>query len=134
MENGSITYKLFLSQLKESTYEYDKLIGKLESVNDFQYINHSIADKTDKEDLKEQMKSVDVVVILSGLYSADKDLIQREIDVAVELGKPIVMIRPYGLETVPGNIEKKASEVIGWNAGCIVDSIHESLDEEGYDD
>jgi Thoeris protein ThsB, TIR-like domain len=134
MENKPITYKLFLSQLKESTYEYDKLIGKLKSVNDFQYNNYSIADKTGKEDLKEQMKTVDVVLILSGLYSADKDLIQREIDVAEELGKPIVMIRPYGLETVPGSIEKKASEVIGWNAICIVDSIRESLDKEAYDD
>ncbi|MDD3985190.1 MAG: TIR domain-containing protein [Methanobacterium sp.] len=129
MDNEPITYKLFISQLKESTDEYNKLIDKLEALNNFPYTNYSIADKTTKEDLKEQIKPVDVVVILSGQYSINKDLIKREIDVAIELNKPIVMIRPYGLETVPESIEQKASEVIGWNAGCIIDSIQESLDE-----
>jgi len=130
MDNEPNSYKLFISQLKESTEEYNKLIDKLEAVNNFHYTNYSIADKTTKEDIKKQIKPVDVVVILSGQYSTNKNLIQREIDVAIELSKPIVMIRPYGLETVPESIEQKASEVIGWNAGCIIDSIQESLDEK----
>ena len=76
------------------------------------------------------MKSVDVVVILSGLYSRDKNLIQLEIDIAVELKKPIVIIRPYGMENVPGSIEKVATEVVGWNAPCIIDAIRESAQSE----
>lgn len=123
-------YKLFISQLNESTYEFDRLIGKLSSVDDFTYENYSIPGKNSKEELKEQMKNVDAVVILSGLYSADKTLIQREIEVAVGLKKPIIMVRPYGMETVPEQIEKTANEVIGWNAGCIVDSIVESLGDD----
>lgn len=123
-------YKLFISQLDESTYEFDRLIGKLKSVDDFTYVNYSISGKTSKEELKEQMENVDAVVILSGLYSADNKLIQREIEVAQKLKKPIIMVRPYGMETVPEQIEKAANEVIGWNAGCIVDSIVESLSDE----
>jgi hypothetical protein len=127
-------YKLFISQLEGSTEEYDKLVEKLKSIDSFIYENHSILGKTSKEELKDQMKPVDVVVILSGFYSKDADLIQREIDVAVELKKPIVIVRPYGLEVVPGSIEEAANEVIGWNAHCIIDSIVESSPYENYED
>lgn len=134
LEEESKLYDLYISQLSESTYEYDKFIGKLKSSKDFRYKNHSIPGKTNKEELREQMKSVDVVVLLSGLYSVDKELVQRILDTAVELDKPIVIIRPYGMENVPGRIEEAASEVVGWNAMCIIDSIRESMDSDDYDD
>ena len=41
-----------------------------------------------------QIEPVDVVVILSGLYSRNRNTIQVQIDVARELEKPIVVIRP----------------------------------------
>jgi hypothetical protein len=129
-EDQSEIYNLFISQLNESNEEYERFIGKLEASHDFQWKNHTIASETNKEELKEQIKSVDVVVILSGLYSRDKDLIQQEIDIAVELTKPIVIIRPYGMENVPGSIEEVASEVVGWNTPCIVDAIRDSLQLE----
>lgn len=129
IEEETQLYNLFISQLDETTYEYDRLIGKLSSVEDFKFEDHSVPGKTSKEDLSLQMKDVDAVIILSGLYTADKNLIQREIDVAQKLKKPIIMVRPYGMENVPGKIEEVAKEVIGWNAGCIIDSIVESLEE-----
>ena len=134
LEEESEFYDLFISQLSESTYEYDKFIGKLKSSEGFKYENHSIPGKTKKEELREQMKPVDVVVLLSGFYSADKDLVQRILDTAKELDKPIVIIRPYGMENVPGRIEEAASEVVGWNAMCIIDSIRDSLESEDYED
>ena len=130
LEEESEFYDLFISQLSESTYEYDKFIGKLKSSEGFKYKNHSIPGKTKKEELREQMKPVDVVVLLSGFYSADKDLVQRILDTAKELDKPIVIIRPYGMENVPGRIEEAASEVVGWNAMCIIDSIRDSLESD----
>ncbi len=78
-EDESEVYNLFISQLNEDNDEYDRFIGKLEASYDFQWKNHSIPGETDIEHLKEQMKDVDVVVILSGLYSKDKNLIQQEI-------------------------------------------------------
>jgi len=130
IEEEARLYNLFISQLDETTYEYDRLIGKLSSVEDFNFEDHSVPGKTSMEDLSEQMNDVDAVLILSGLYSADEDLIQREIDVAQKLKKPIIIVRPYGMENVPGKIEEVANEVIGWNAGCIIDSIVESLEED----
>lgn len=134
IEEETQHYKLFISQLDETTQEYDRLLGKLSSVADFKFDNYSVPGKTSKEDLIEQIKQVEVVVILSGLYSANKTLIQEEIDIALKLEKPIVIVRPYGMENVPGSIEKAANEVIGWNAGCIIDSIVESSPYDNEDD
>lgn len=133
IEDESQLYHLFISQLDETTYEYDRLIGKLSSVEDFKFEDHSVPGKTSKNDLIQQITGVDAVIILSGLYTADKNLIQLEIDVASKLKKPIIIVRPYGMENVPGKIEEAANEVIGWNAGCIVDSIVESLEEDVED-
>jgi hypothetical protein len=129
-EDKSEIYNIFISQLKDDDEEYNRFIGKLEASYDFQWKNHSIPDETDKEQLEEQMKDVDVVIILSGMYSKNKNLIQREIDLARKLEKPIVIIRPYGMENVPGSIEDAASEVVGWNTSCIVDSVRESLESD----
>jgi hypothetical protein len=129
-EDESEIYNIFISQLKEDNEEYDRFIGKLEASHDFQWKNHSISDKTDKEQLKEQMEDVDVVIILSGMYSKNKSLIEQEIGLAQNLKKPIVIIRPYGMENVPGRIEDAASEVVGWNTSCIVDSVRESLEAD----
>ena len=129
-EDESEIYNLFISQLTLQNDEYERFIGKLEASQDFHWKNHSIASQTNKEELKEQIKSADVVVILSGLYSKDNDLIQQEIDIGVELNKPIVIIRPYGMENVPGSIEEVASEVVGWNTPCIVDAILDCLQLE----
>ncbi len=132
-EDESEIYNLFISELNEDNDEYEKFIGKLEASYDFKWKNQTIANETSKAELREQMKSVDVVVLLAGLYSRDKNLIQREIDIAVELNKPIVIIRPYGMENVPGSIEEVASEVVGWNTPCIVDAIRNSLQSEDLD-
>jgi len=129
-EDESEVYNLFISQLNEYNDEYDRFIGKLETSHDFQWKNYTIPGETDAKKLKEQMKLVNVVVILSGLYSKDKNLIQKEIDIAIELEKPVVIIRPYGMENVPGSIEQVATEVVGWNTPCIVDSIRESSQSE----
>lgn len=129
-EDESKEYKLFISRLKDDDEEYNRFIKKLEASYDFQWKNNSNPDKTDKKQIKEQIKPVDVVVILSGLYSSNKNLIQQEIDIARELKKPIVIIRPYGMENVPGSIEEAATEVVGWNTSCIVDSVCESLESD----
>ena len=132
-EDESEIYNIFISQLKDDDEEYNRFIGKLEASHDFQWKNHSISDKTDNEQIREQMKDVDVVIILSGLFSKNKNLIEQEINMARKLEKPIVIIRPYGMENVPGRIEDAASEVVGWNTSCIVDSVRESLEADDDD-
>ena len=75
---------------------------------------------------EEFFKKVDRVIILAGLYSDNKEKIDELVDAAQEYNIPIVLVRPYGLEEVPEELEQKAATIVGWNANCIVDSIKNS--------
>lgn len=130
LDENQKVYKLFISHLDKENDEHNLFLDKLKASYDFKWINSAVPDKNSYDDLIDQIKQVDVMIILSGLFSKDAELISQQLDVAMKLKKPIVVIRPYGLENVPSNLEKIASEVVGWNTPCIVDSIKEALGED----
>lgn len=120
-EKESKTYNIFISHIGKEEEEHSIFIQKLSSANDFQY--NDTADLEKMDDLQEQINVADVVIILSGLYNRYRSIIKRQIDIALDLNKPIIVIRPYGMENVPFELEDVAADVVGWNAPCIADSI-----------
>ena len=120
--DDSKIYKLFISHLNDDD-EYTLFISKLDTSYDFEWKDYAVNNEMNHMKLAEQMKLADVIIILSGLYIKNRKLLQKEIDVAIELEKPIVVVRPYGMENVPSNLEKIA----------IVDSIKEALGEDVID-
>ena len=125
-EEESEVYKLFISHIDRDDEEYDLFITRINASYDFQWENLAVCGGT-PDDIKKQMEPADVVVILSGLISKDQPLLTRQINAAKELKKPIVVIRPYGMENVPFDLEEIASEIVGWNTPCIVDAIRDSI-------
>lgn len=119
-------YKIFISHTDKEDEEYLTFIQKLSSAHDFEYENYGIIEKIDENELQEQIEPAEVVIILSGLYNKNKSLIKKQLDIAVNLNKPVIVIRPYGMEDVPPELEDIAEDVVGWNAPCIVDSIEEN--------
>ena len=75
---------------------------------------------------------IDVIIILSGIYEKDKENIDDIVKAAQLFNIPIVLVRPYGLEEVPENLEKVATALVGWNANCIVDTIRGAVNGD-YD-
>lgn len=122
-------YQLFISHNGEGDEEYLGFIQRLIEARDFEWNDHGVPGKNVPDELQKQMENVDIVIILSGLYSKHPDLIKTQVDVARHLNKPIVLIRPYGLEEVPPELEEIADDVVGWNRVCIVERIQESLGE-----
>jgi hypothetical protein len=47
--------------------------------------------------------------------------------IARRLNKPIILIRPYGMEDVPPELETVSHAVKGWNRVCIVEAIEDSI-------
>lgn len=125
-EEESRIYKIFISHTGEEDEEYLTFIQKISSAHDFEYENYGILEKINENELQEQIEPAEIVIILSGLYNKNKPLIKKQLDIAVNLEKPIVVIRPYGMEDVPPELEDAAEDVVGWNAPCIVDSIEEN--------
>ena len=87
-------------------------------------LNNSKAPKTEvKAALDRKIKPVNAVLVLSGMYYNHREWMQYEIEKSVELGKPIIAIKPPGNSIIPKEIQETANAIVGWNTESIVDAI-----------
>jgi bifunctional DNA-binding transcriptional regulator/antitoxin component of YhaV-PrlF toxin-antitoxin module len=124
-EDESRVYKLFISHIDRDEDEYSIFIQKLSGTLEYQ--NLGTLEKINENDLMEQIKPAEIVIVLSGLYNKYKSTIKKQVDIARNLNKPIIVIRPYGMETVPEELEEIAADIVGWNAPCIAESIEDII-------
>jgi hypothetical protein len=126
------TYRIFVSHAWKYNDEYYRLVNMLNSAPNFKWQNYSVPEhdplgtKTAKElveALQNQIRPTHVVLILSGMYAAHRSWIQKEIDIAVAMSKPIVGIKPWGQERIPTAVSDVADEMVGWNTSTIVAAI-----------
>ena len=122
-EDETKMYNLFVSHIDRDEDEYSIFIQKLSGVLEYQ--NLGILGDIDENDIIEQIKPAEVVIVLSGLYNKYKSIIKKQVDIARNLNKPIIVIRPYGMEDVPEELEEAATDIVGWNAPCIAESIED---------
>ncbi len=121
-------YKIFISY-PEDCQDYDVFISRLNSATEaFKW--EDITDCSDN--FAQAIADCDVLIVLSGLWSKNRELIEKHIKYAQTFEKPIIIIRPYGAEEIPGELQDVATKVVGWNTACIVDAILQSLDADGY--
>lgn len=126
-DEDSKVYKLYISHINQDDEEYRFFLSKLNASYDFQWADSAVQGKILPKEITNQMEDVDLVIILSGLCSKNKKLLTLQLDIALKLEKPIVVIRPYGMENIPYQLEEIADEVVGWNTPCIVDAIKDAL-------
>ncbi len=63
-----------------------------------------------------------VVVIVSGMYVNNRKWIQKEIDIALEMNKPIIGVKPLGAQRITEEVNTIAP-VISRNISQIIDAI-----------
>ena len=78
-----------------------------------------------KEELRQQIRPVNCVVVVGGMWTTNSDWIQFEMDFAESIGKPILGVRPRGAKVMPTAVVAKADRVVNWNADSIVAGIRE---------
>lgn len=127
-------YRLFISHAWAYSEGYNRLISFLDIASNFSYSNYSVP--TSKafermtseqlgEQIRQQIRPVQAVIILAGMYVAHSGWIQYEIDYAVSTRKPIVGIVPWGGQRVPIAVQNCASKIVAWNTSSIVSAIRE---------
>ncbi|HVD96949.1 MAG TPA: TIR domain-containing protein [Cytophagaceae bacterium] len=129
------TYDLFISHAWSYNDDYNRLEGMLKEVPYFKWRNYSLTednapvDDTEhnrtqlKELLNNQIKPVNIVLILGGMYAAYSEWIMEEIKIAQQFRKPIIGIYPWGHEKMPLVIQESAAELVGWNSSSIIGAI-----------
>lgn len=130
------TYDLFISHAWAYNDAYYRLVSLLDAATNFKYRNYSVqkhdplvnpgtpvGQRTLTNQLDGQIKPVNCVHIIAGMYSAYKFWIQKEIDIAQSYNKPIIGLVPSGQERTPINVQNAAIEMVSWNTSSIVAAI-----------
>lgn len=150
-ENNPIT--VFATHTFEESNDYLRVFEFLESVDRFYYINVSKPENVPgtgglqaiKDELIEQIKASEAVIVLSSTYDEKPDLVKFMMDVAELNNKGMVAVRPFGglLET-PAELLERCQEHVQWNDREIADALRrqgrgedtsrwEVLDFPGFD-
>lgn len=124
-------YKIFISHAWKYSESYNRICRFLNDAPQFIYANYSVprvdplhcSSSELTEEIRQQIRPVEIVIILAGMYVSHSSWIQFEIDYAKCLHKPILGILPWGSERVPVAVNIAADRVVGWNTASIVSSI-----------
>ena len=125
-EKDDKIYNLIITNGFDKNNEYAQFTEKLFSKVDFLWKESVSASYSTAGDAF--FNKVDCIILLAGLYKDNKETFDDLLKAAEKYDIPLVLVRPYGLEEVPEELESRAATIVGWNGNCIVDSI-KSADE-----
>lgn len=111
--------------------DYLRFYDYLGDIENFYYVNQSRPgaqpDGGDplavREELQKQIESAEIVVVLATQHSHAPELIELQVATAKRLGKPVLVVEPFGPEEVPEALRAQADKVIEWYARKLVDAI-----------
>ncbi len=137
--NIARTYGTFISHAWTYHGEYYRLVNLLFTAPYFRFHEFSspVLQPDDPHDdaslersLRDQIRLCSTVVVVSDIYSQHKEWVQKEIDVAVEMAKPVVGLPNVADGTTPPEVRNVAIEVVAWDAASIVAAIRmHAIDE-----
>jgi hypothetical protein len=131
--------RIYVTHAFASHPDYHRVFEYLETLPNFFYRNCSVPDHLPavggKEGLKEeyrtQLKTAEVVVVLSSLYLENEFWATYQMDVAQASNLPLVALEPFGVSVkVPPEVAKRAAEVVGWNERLIADAVRRQARHE----
>lgn len=131
-------YNLFISHSWKYSGHYESLNEMLSRAPYFYYKDYSVPSNEPltiyntqyykselRNKIRDKMKYCSVVLIPAGVYATHSYSIQMEIELAQELGKPIVAVEPYGVERTSTVVMNAAKKTCKWNTNSIVETIKE---------
>ncbi len=125
-------YHILISHSWDYDSHYRKVKEWLDGASNFTWTDYSVPfsnalDVNSTRELKQKIRNrislCSCVIILSGMYVSYSDWINYEIDTAVEFGKPIIGVKPWGQERIPAKVQNNATIMVGWNSSSIVSAV-----------
>ena len=131
---GLRQYHVFISHSWRHPEPYETVKRWLDEASYFIWRDYSVpfydpldanTDRKLKAEIRQQIASCSCVVILSGMYVDYSKWINYEIDTAIEMGKPIIGVKPWGQERIPVKVSENATVMVGWNSNSVVEAIRD---------
>ena len=127
-------YHILISHSWDYNSDYETIKGWLDDAKNFAWTNYSVPlskplDVDSKKELRNKLKTriekCSCVIILSGMYVSYSEWIDYEIDTAIELGKPIIGVKPRGQERIPSKGSDNSDVMVGWNSNSVVQAVRD---------
>lgn len=122
--------RVFVTHLFERHADYLRVFEYLESVENFRYVNLSNPDAVaggadaQKEELRNQIRHAEVVVMPISIYEAGRELAGFQLDAAAAFKKPVLAVRAFGDTVVmPRDLLARVEDVVEWNERTLADAI-----------
>ena len=124
--------RLFVTHAWDTSDEYLRIFEYLESARNFFYKNQSAPDKAppgggkeaDREELRRQIGQAECVIALPGMYRAQSELMMFQLAFAKASDKPVILMRPFGANSVlPNAITALADKIVDWDGRALVDAV-----------
>ena len=124
--------RVFVTHAFQESDDYLRIFEFLESMDRFFYLNVSKPDNVPtsggieaiKDELIQQIKQAEAVIVLPGLYEEKQSMARFLMDAAEANHKPMIAIRPFGgLMETPEEIVQRSKEHIEWNDREIANAL-----------
>ena len=110
-------YETIYNWLKDGLKFYDYSIPKDDNCGE------DLSEYQLKKCIENQIRYSSIVVIIGRIAASYSDWINFEIDTAYEMGKCIILIKPWGHERLPYSAQLMANEIVGWNKDSLIKAI-----------
>lgn len=130
------SYDLFISHAWRYSQDYLTLSKNLRDYPNFKSRNYSVPEHDPLIDpntrigrnrlielLDNQIRPVNIVLIISGMYASHSFWMEKEIEIANSYNKPIIGIKPRNQQRVPIIIQNSSREMVGWSTPNIINKI-----------
>jgi MTH538 TIR-like domain (DUF1863) len=126
--------RLFISHSWSYSERYTSMVTLLENRAYFNWTNYSVPvakafegmnDAQLEDQLKAQIRPVNCVIIIGGMWTNYSDWIQREMNFALSIKKPILGVRPRSAKVMPLAVIQASTKLVNWNTESIVAGIRE---------
>src|SRR5204863_1290958 len=112
--------RLFVTHAWDTSDEYLRIFEYLESARNFFYKNVSQPDKApaggkeaDREEMRRQIAQAECVIALPGLYRTQTDLLIFQLTFAQASDKPVILMRPFGANSVlPKEVTSLSDQIV----------------------
>ncbi|HJP39861.1 MAG TPA: hypothetical protein QF499_12155 [Gammaproteobacteria bacterium] len=125
-------FRIFVTHLFQENEDYRRVFEYLESRNNFFYTNLSNPDNMPssgggeaiKEELRNQIKEAEVVILPLAIHPENPSLIGFQLDYAQASKKPVLGVQAFGATvSIDKPVIERCDDVIEWNERTIISSI-----------
>jgi hypothetical protein len=124
--------RVFVTHLFSEHPDYHRVFEYLESSSNFFYQNCSKPDGAPaeggkdsiRESLLAQIRAAEIVIVVSSMYSENRDLIAFQMDAAQAADLPMIAMEPFGgTGRVPDEVRGRVADIVEWNERSLVDVL-----------